>query len=79
FCVDFRKLNKVAKRQVYPLPRVDDALSALSGAVYFSILDLNKGFWQMTIDDESKEFTGFTTLWYLVQHWIFIYHDSTKS
>ncbi len=32
FCVDYRKLNSVTTRDVYPLPRIEDALSKLEGA-----------------------------------------------
>jgi hypothetical protein len=32
FCIDYRALNKVTKRDVYPLPRIDETLEALSGA-----------------------------------------------
>ena len=39
FCVNFRDLNKKTVGDVYPLPRIDDMLDALSGARIFSILD----------------------------------------
>ena len=32
FCVDYRRLNSVTRKDSYPIPRVDDALDALSGA-----------------------------------------------
>ncbi|UYV73333.1 K02A2.6-like [Cordylochernes scorpioides] len=32
FCVDYRRLNKITKKDVYPLPRIDDALDTLSGS-----------------------------------------------
>ena len=66
-CVDFRRLNAVAKINVYPLPRIQDIFSALSGARYFSSLDLAKGFWQIRIDEASKEKTAFTTCYGLFQ------------
>ena len=40
FCVDYRALNKVAKRDLYPRPRRDDILESLAGAQWFSHLDL---------------------------------------
>lgn len=34
FCVDYRKLNSVTKKDAYPLPRIDESLDTLSGAKY---------------------------------------------
>ena len=61
FCVDFRKVNAKTKKDVYPLPRTDDALSYLRGSRYFSVLDLLSGYWQIRMSDESKEVTAFST------------------
>ena len=38
-CIDYRALNEVTKRDVYPMPHIDDALDALVGSIYFSIMD----------------------------------------
>jgi len=35
FCIDFRKLNAVTKKDSYPLPRIDDIFDQLSGNVVF--------------------------------------------
>ncbi|UYV69999.1 hypothetical protein LAZ67_7001429 [Cordylochernes scorpioides] len=43
FCVDYRRLNKITKKYVYPLPQVDDALDNLSGARYYSRLKYPSG------------------------------------
>ena len=32
YCVDYRKLNDVTKKDSYPLPRIDDTLDTLVGA-----------------------------------------------
>ena len=50
FCVDHRRLNAVTKKDVYPLPRIDDILDTLGTAKYFTSLDVASGYWQIEID-----------------------------
>ena len=61
FCVDYRKLNDVTRKDAYPLPRIDETLDALSGAKIFTTLDLASGYWQVEVDDADREKTAFTT------------------
>ena len=35
FCVDYRKLNEITKKDSYPLPRVDTNLDAFAGSSWF--------------------------------------------
>ena len=61
FCVDYRKLNGVTRKDSYPLPRIDDILDKLHGTAYFSTLDLMSGYWQCQLTPEAKEKTAFIT------------------
>ncbi|GBM33259.1 Retrovirus-related Pol polyprotein from transposon 412 [Araneus ventricosus] len=61
FCVDYRKLNEIAKKDSYPLPRIDDTLDALNGSQWFTTLVLKSGYWQVEIRSEDREKTAFTT------------------
>ena len=61
FCVDYRKLNSITTRDVYPLPRVEDALSRLQGSCYFSIMDMQAGYWQVGLNPEDRKKSAFIT------------------
>ena len=61
FCIDYWKVNAVTRRDVYPLPRMDDTLDNLAGAKWFSTLGMVSGYWQVEVADEDKEKTAFCT------------------
>ena len=58
-CVDFRKLNEITKKNSYPLPLIDDILSLLGKAKYFTSLDLKSGYWQVKMSEKDREKTAF--------------------
>ena len=60
FCIDFCHLNAHTKKDSYPLPRIQEALESLVSAGHFSCLDLKSGFWQIKMDEPSKQYTTFT-------------------
>ena len=60
FCVDYRKLNSITKKDSYPLPRIDATLDALGGSAWFSTLHLKSGYWQVKMKETDKEKTAFT-------------------
>ena len=60
FCIDFRKLNSLTVKDSYPLPHICETLESLSGAAHYLTFDMNLGFWQVPMDEESKQYTVFT-------------------
>ena len=58
FCIDFCCLNAQTKKDSYPLPRIQEALESLVGAGH-SCLDLKSGFWQIKMEQASKQYTAF--------------------
>lgn len=60
FCLDCRAVNKVTKKDAYPMPIIDGILASLHETVYITSLDLKDAFWQIEMDPESREKTAFT-------------------
>lgn len=60
FCIDFRKVNMVTRRDAYPLPYVSHILDRLSSAKYFSSIDIKSAYHQILLDESSKDKTAFT-------------------
>ena len=60
FCIDLRRLNARTIKDAYSLPRIDETLDCLGGAIIFTSLDLKSGYWQVEMDKESKALTAFT-------------------
>ena len=60
FCIDFHKLNARTMKDSYLLPQIKEAIESLTGVGCFSGLDLKVGFWQIAMDEASKQYTAFT-------------------
>ena len=61
FCVDYRFVNDVTKRDAYPLPNITDCMDTLKGAAWFCTLDLACGYWQVAVDERDREKTAFSS------------------
>ena len=57
--VDYRKLNRVTKRDSYPLPDAQRIIDQLAKAKYFTLLDLRSGYNQIRIKKEDRWKTAF--------------------
>lgn len=62
--VDLTRLNENVKLNKFPSPAVDQSLGLLSGAKYFSKIDLNFGFRQIYLANRSTLLTNFITAFF---------------
>ena len=60
FCVDFRCLNAWMKKDLYPLPHIQEALESMVGSAHYSSMDFKSGFWQIKMAPELQQYTAFT-------------------
>ena len=60
FCIEFHHLNACTKKDSYPLLIIQETLESLVGAGHFSCLDMKSGFWQIKMDELSKQCTTFS-------------------
>ena len=68
WCIDYRRVNDVTVKDAYPLPRIDSCLDQLSSAKLFSTLDLQSGYWQLELEEESKPITAFISKYGLYEY-----------
>ena len=60
FCIDYRRLNAITRKNSYPIPLVQDVFDAMAGAKIFSTMDLRSGYHQLTMAPDSIEKTAFS-------------------
>ncbi|KAG0442483.1 Retrovirus-related Pol polyprotein from transposon opus [Dictyocoela muelleri] len=60
--VDYRALNKITVKATHFMPKLSEILSNMSGSKYFSKIDLNKGYYQIEMNEKDIPKTGFRIL-----------------
>ena len=59
FCVDYRPLNAVTKKDAHPLPHIQEVVQSMGGNEWYCTLDLKSGYWQIPLRKEDREKTAF--------------------
>ena len=59
--MDYRKLNSITVKNIFPMPVIEEILEELAGSKFFTKLDMRSGYHQvrMAVQDENK--TAFKT------------------
>jgi len=58
-CIDYRKLNAVTRKDVYPLLRINDCLDAMASAKLFSSLDMRSSYNQVPVAPQDRDKMAF--------------------
>jgi hypothetical protein len=61
FCIDYRKLNSLTKKDRYPIPLIDETLERIARAKIFTKVDIRQAFHRIRMDPASEELTTFRT------------------
>ena len=70
--VDYRVLNRQTKKDIYPLPRIDDLLDKLSKAMCLSAIDLASGYHQVRLAPDACEKTAFVMHYGLFEYTVLL-------
>jgi hypothetical protein len=72
-CVDYRSLNEVTIKNMYPLPRIDDLFNQLKGAYVFLKIDLRSGYHQLKIWASDIPKIAFITQYGLYKYTVMLF------
>ena len=61
FCVDYRRLNEISRKDSYPIPRIDETLRIIAAAKYISKMDVISAFHRIRVKDGDEWKTVFNT------------------
>lgn len=61
FCVDYRRLNAITRKDRYPLPLIDETMARIGQAKIFTKIDIRQAFHRIRMDPDAEELTTFRT------------------
>jgi hypothetical protein len=61
FCVDYRRLNALTKKDKYPLPLINETLAQLTGARFLTKIDIRHAFNRIRMRTDDEDLTTFGT------------------
>ena len=56
-CLNPKDLNNSLEREPYYSRSIDELIAKFSGAVIFTIIDMDKGYWQVELHPDSRKYT----------------------
>ncbi len=59
-CLDYRKVNKQLTTDIHPLPKLEELVEAVAGNEYYATLDLKDAYYQVMLDEASRDLTTFS-------------------
>jgi len=62
FCIDYRRVNAVSRKDAFSIPKITEAIDSLRGSRWFATIDLLSGYWQLGMTDRAKERSTFCTM-----------------
>jgi len=67
-CGDFKEINKFIIPDAYPMQRIDDLCQTIAGSNFITTLDAVKGYYQIPIHPDSRQYTAITTHLGIFEH-----------
>jgi len=61
FCIDYHELNKVTKKDCYPMSNANEGLNGFGGSKFRSKFDAASGYWQLPMEPGASEMAAFVT------------------
>ena len=61
FCIDYRRLNTITKKDYYPIPFIEETLAQFEGTKYFTKINIHQAFYQIRMSKDSKKLIIFLT------------------